>query len=85
MTKKEMANIIKEEWAGVAEQQIESGRFLHKVGRSYVYVLDIHGSTSIEKWPIDVFFAHYVEKVQDDRDLDYSIEHEVVYNFSGKC
>lgn len=86
MTNKDMINAIKEEWAGVAEQQIESGRYLHKVGRKYVYVLDIHGNTTIEKWPMDVFYANFIENNEfSERELSYLIDNDVVYNYKGKC
>ena len=60
MTIKEMKKEIIEAYKGVPEQQIETGRFLSKVGYKYVQVLDIWHETTVEFWPIDTFYAKYI-------------------------
>lgn len=60
LTKKQKKNAIEDHYAGIPGGEISVGRYLHKVGYTYVYVLNTWDSTTIEEYTIDDFYEDYI-------------------------
>ena len=61
MTKKEMANVIKEKFAAIPEKQVSTGVYIKTTGYKYVTLIDTWGTTTLEKVGIEEFYNEYCQ------------------------
>ncbi len=55
MTNKEIRNKIKEIVAGLPEQQISAGIYIHTIGYKYLTIMDTMDETTLERIPLEYF------------------------------
>ena len=59
-TIKEIRQEIIEKYNAIPEQEVSTGVFIKTVGYKYVTLLNIWGTTSIEKVDIEEFYENYI-------------------------
>jgi len=61
-TLKEMKKEITEKYSEIPEMQVSPGIFIHTIGRKYITLLNIWGTTTLVKVDIEEFYCHFIEK-----------------------